>query len=153
MSPLLIPAPAARELGNGSRATHGARERTPAVSACSSVSKIGMSPVPCPTRERRALGASSRIWTVSGSVHWKNNTPKRNPARRKFIVTPARRIATCCHHVARGKASLSRLSGSEKCSPLRRTNQPRGIQLMVQSVPFLSLKMRTSLGGIPIPNS
>ncbi len=152
-SPDRSPALYAIESGNGSRITPGRRRIIHSFSACSNVSKIGMSWVPFQTCDRSAFGIISRIWSVSGSVQKKKREEKSKAARRKFIHTPANKIQTCFHQRAFGRASLSRLSGLDISSHLSLTNHPRGSQLIVHSVPCLSRKSRLSLGGIPIPNS
>lgn len=152
-SPDLMPASKAGASATGSRTSPGSARRTPAFLASWTVLNMGISCVPEPTFERSECGASSRTCTVSGCVQIKKRVENNNPARRKFMKTPARRIITCFHQAACGRASLCLLSGSSKFSPFNRTNPPIGSQLIVQSVHFLSRKNRKIFGGIPSPNS
>jgi hypothetical protein len=75
-------------------------------------------------------------------------------ANRKFINTHATIIINFFHIVAVIRLSFAlNSSGTLGSSHLSLTNQPRGIQFRVYSVPDLSVHNLHALGGIPIPNS
>ena len=82
-----------------------------------------------------------------------NNPVKMQNARKKFILTPAMRTNTRLINGLVIKAHslfASKLRGS---SPRILTKPPRGSQLRVNSVHFLSIKIFVARGGIPRPNS
>jgi hypothetical protein len=104
-------------------------------------------------RKKERVSWGVLVITVSGFVQTKNNHENMILARRKFIVTHARRTIERYIHFFVIKAPFLKASSPVGSSPYIRTKPPIGRRFHVKSVPCLSVKIFFTRGGIPNQNS